>query len=84
MENRALVEETGHGAVVAHDDVRAMADAVTELVARPPRTPGLAELMVARHSWDVRAAAYDALHALKGEARSPAAGPADRPRRAVG
>jgi hypothetical protein len=63
IENHSLVEDTGHGVVVPYDDVSTMVAAVAELVARPPRTPGLVELMVARHSWDVRAAVYDALPA---------------------
>ena len=73
VENHTLIEKTGHGAVVDHDDVEAMAEAASGLVARPPATPGLADFMVAHHSWDVRTAAYDALCdlSLDGGRRSP-------------
>ena len=84
VENHSLLEETGHGIVVAYGDVAAMADAVAELVARPPRTPGLADFMVAHHSWDVRAGAYDALSALTADVRSPVANPPRRPQGAAG
>ena len=63
VENHSLVEETGHGLVVPYDDVTTMADAVADLVARPPRTPGLGEQIAARHSWDARVRVYDALPA---------------------
>jgi glycosyltransferase involved in cell wall biosynthesis len=79
VENHSLVEETGHGVVVPYDDVSTMAAAVAELVARPPRTPGLAELMVAGHSWDVRASVYDALPVAATGPTGETARPTPRP-----
>jgi glycosyltransferase involved in cell wall biosynthesis len=76
VDNRSLVEETGHGIVVDYDDVEAMVDAAAGLVARPPRTPGLVDFMITHHSWDVRAAVYDALLEVGGPERVPPPPPA--------
>jgi hypothetical protein len=73
--NHTLVDATGHGLVVDYGSVEAIADAAAQLVARPPWTPGLADFMVTHHSWDVRAASYDALHAHVAATRLPVASP---------
>ena len=65
--NAWLLEETRHGALVDYDDVEALAEAASSLAARPPRTSGVIDYMIERHSWDVRAALYD--HVLAATAR---------------
>jgi hypothetical protein len=57
--NAWLIEQTGHGALTPYDDVEAMAAAAAHLAARPPAGTGLIDWLVARHSWDARAALYD-------------------------
>lgn len=57
--NTGLITETGHGAIVEHDDVDALAEACATLAAAPPPVNGLPEWMVRHHSWDARAALYD-------------------------
>ena len=59
--NACLVRETGHGALVEYDDVPALADAAAALVVASPAPDGLVERVVRRHSWDARAALYDAV-----------------------
>ena len=69
--NAALITRTGHGALVDYDDVTALADAAADLARRPPAADGIADYMVAHHSWDARAALYDPVFARAGEVTGP-------------
>ena len=74
--NSGLIAQTGHGALVDYDDVAALADAATDLTRRPPPADGIAEYMVAQHSWDVRATLYDPVFARARAAAGPPLAPA--------
>jgi len=56
--NSGLIERTGHGRLVDYNDIAGLVEAVAELAARPPRSPGLIDHMLEFHSWDSRAALY--------------------------
>jgi glycosyltransferase involved in cell wall biosynthesis len=61
--NAELITRTGHGTLVDYGDVTAFADAAAALARRPPAADGIADYMVAHHSWDARAAVYDPVFA---------------------
>jgi len=66
--NAPLVDETGHGAVVAYDgvDVTALAESSAQLARRPPAGNAVVTRMIQEHSWDVRAAVYGRAFASAG------------------
>jgi glycosyltransferase involved in cell wall biosynthesis len=59
--NSWLITKTDHGRLVDYDDVEALAEAAAELAGDPPRDGWVADYMAREHSWDVRAAQYDAV-----------------------
>jgi hypothetical protein len=61
--NSWLVSETGLGALVDYGEDDAFVEAARTLVVHPPANAGVEEYMVKNHSWDVRAALYDAAFA---------------------
>jgi hypothetical protein len=61
--NAGLVTETGLGAVVPYGDDAAIADAASAAHADAATADEVAAYMVRDHSWDKRAASYDALFA---------------------
>ncbi len=64
--NAGLVDETRLGAIVAYGDDVAIADAATALATGPPAgSERVADHMIRHHSWDARAALYDALLARR-------------------
>jgi glycosyltransferase involved in cell wall biosynthesis len=72
--NAWIVEHTGHGAVTSYDDVDEMADAAAKLVADRPARPDVIEWVIRQHSWDARAARYDAVlqtAAIEAQQRRP-------------
>jgi hypothetical protein len=57
--NKSLIEETGCGAVVPYDDVKAISAAADEMISAKRDVKRISEHMIRKHSWDARAALYD-------------------------